>query len=704
MCSWTTVICVLLFSHSCIGGAPTVNVTVEENATLSWSLPSPGNSEFTVWNTRAGKAIFHITNYNNVTDVNSESRITFTGNISTSGTGLFRLFIRDVKFHDEGRYDCYSQSPDNRGFTIANCGQTLIVMAASTVYNRFGETATLAWNLHGSGNKDFFIRNDFWKETVFHITNYNKCNIANEKLKSRLEFTGNITSSGTGLFSFVLSSADDHDFGQYSCYLGSPQRPGTNIPNCGQQLVVIRVQEPYIEGQEKASFGGSVNLTCNSFLNSYPSWNLSMNFDWRRNGVRVENEGRHQLVSGSRRWRGGRYMNSNLSISGVTRKNRAHRYTCQTVVGDNILTDHSMDYVLSVEYVPESPQNTEVHEGDTVLLSMRTPQHQSRIYLKDPNDRNVFEMDSAEVYILETYWTRIKIVKVITSTDEVTVQFQLSDVTSADAGRYHCSLEKGGHAGCDWEPVLVVFNDSGTVSASPSVATSTTDDSVTGSASPSVATSTTDDTVTVPVSEVDETSTVVHTTYVSTVTEDQTTFEPITFSDSTSDHDDTTPASEDSMSSGMPTLPDGSTHSRKELTTTTEASAVKGGLETLVVVSIGFSVATTVIISVIALLLCRRTFKRRKETSNARPPALAQADNRIYFEIEDVRPPQQDSSQRREEGVNLRPEYVNSCGYHELRHLRLQKDSVMRMTGTNMDDCCSLRSVSTVNHYDEPWI
>ncbi|XP_048254472.1 uncharacterized protein LOC124120346 isoform X2 [Haliotis rufescens] len=576
--------------------------------------------------------------------------------------------------------------------------------AASTVYIRFGETATLAWNLHGSGNKDFFVRNDFWKETVFHITNFNEFNIANEKLKSRLEFTGNINSSGAGLFSFVLSRADDHDFGQYSCYLGSPQRPGTKIPNCGQQLVVIRVQEPYIEGPEKVSFGSSVDLTCNSFLKSYPNWNLSMNFVWMKNGTSVENGGRHQLASGSRVWRGGRYMNNTLTISGVTRKDRAHRYTCQTVVGDNILTDHSVDYVLSVEYVPKSPQNLEVHEGDTVLLSMRTPQHQSRIYLQDPNDINVFEMDSAEGYIWETYWTRIKILKVITSSDNVTVQFQLSDVTSADAGRYHCSLEKGGHADCDWEHVLVVFNNSVTGSASPSVATSTTDNSVTGSASPSVATST-DDTATVQVSEVDETSTVVHTTYVSTVREDQTTFEPVPFSNSTGDHGDTTPASEDSMSSVMPTSPDGSEHSSKKLITTTDASVGKGGLETLVVVSIGFSVATTVIISVIAFLLCRRTFKRRiQETSDARPPALAQADNRIYFEIDDIRPAQQDSTQRREEGVNFRREYVNSCGYHELRHLRLKKDSVMRMTGTNMDDCCSLRSVSTVNHYDEPWI
>ncbi|XP_048253942.1 uncharacterized protein LOC125381444 [Haliotis rufescens] len=327
-------------------------------------------------------------------------------------------------------------------------------MAASNVYIRFGKTATLAWNLHGSGNKDFFIRNDFWKETVFHITNYNEFNIANEKLKSRLEFTGNITPSGTGLFSFVLSSADDHDFGQYSCYLGSPQRPGTKIPNCGQQLVVIRVQEPYIESPEKVSFGGSVNLTCNSFLKSYPSWNLPINFVWRRNRTSVENGGRHQLVSGSRRCRGGRYMNSTLTIGGVTRKDRADRYTCQTVVGDNILTDLSVDYVLNVEYVPESPQNTEVHEGDTVLLSMRTPQHQSRIYLKDPNDRNVFEMDSAEVYIWEPYWTRIKILKVITSSNEGAVQFQLSDVTSTDAGRYHCSLE--GHTSCDWEHTLTV--------------------------------------------------------------------------------------------------------------------------------------------------------------------------------------------------------------------------------------------------------
>ncbi|XP_046565297.1 uncharacterized protein LOC124274008 [Haliotis rubra] len=388
-----------------------------------------------------------------------ESRITFTGSISPSETGLFRFVISDVKFHDEGQYECYVGPPDNRGFTIDNCGQTLFVMAASTVYIRFGETATLAWNLHGSGMKEFWVRNDFWHSTIFHITKYKKVNIPSRTLRSRIVFTGHITSSGTGLFRFMINDADDHDFGQYSCYKGSPQRPGAKVPNCGQNLVVIRVQEPYIESPRKATVGDSVNLTCHSFLKSFPNWNLTLSFIWSRNGTRVEHGGKHKLVSVSRSWTGGRYMTITLTISGVTKKDRGERYTCQTVVGENLLTDQSMENILDVSYIPHPhSKNTEVEVGDNVLFSMKTFVHQTKIYVISPTDRLVFEMDSYEIYIREAFWTRIKVMKVITSLATASVQFQLSDITSSDAGRYYCSVEPRGQTGCSWDHFLVVSN------------------------------------------------------------------------------------------------------------------------------------------------------------------------------------------------------------------------------------------------------
>ncbi|XP_046565339.1 uncharacterized protein LOC124274054 isoform X3 [Haliotis rubra] len=572
-------------------------------------------------------------------------------------------------------------------------------MAASTVYIRFGETATLAWNLHGSGMKEFWVRNDFWKSTIFHITKYNQMKIPSRTLRSRIVFTGHIASTGTGLFSFMINDADDHDFGQYSCYKGSPQRPGAKVPNCGQNLVVIRVQEPYIESPGKATVGDSVNLTCHSFLKSYPNWNLTMSFIWSSNGTRLEHDGKHKLESGSRTWSGARFMTSTLTISGVTKKDRGERYTCQTVVGENLLTEQSIDNVLGVSYIPDPhSKNTEAQVGDNLLFSMKTSLRKTKIYVIGPTDRLVFEMDSTEIYIREAYWTRIKVMKVITSLATVAVQFQLSDITSSDAGRYYCSLKPRGLTGCSWDHFLVVSNAAVTVPASQSVRTPTTDD-----------------TVTVPASQSEESSTKGYLTSTSTVRDDLTTVEPTTVKASSVPADDaanTTSATNNSTTFGMSTSPsDGLTPSTaSKLATTTKASE-KGGLENLIVVSIGFSVATMFIISVIGVLICRRTFKRRRGDWNTRSssspaPALAptMADNRIYFEIEDVWESQAGAIQRREEGTNLRRDYTNSCGYHELRHLRLKKDSVLRMTGIDMDDCSSMKSVSTVNQYDEPWI
>ncbi|XP_067649488.1 uncharacterized protein [Haliotis asinina] len=402
--SLRSVVCVLL-SHGFTGGAWTANVSVGDNATLSWYLPKPTNKEFTVWNTRSGKPILSVTSYNNVTDMTLDYRIAFTGGISPSGKGLFRFVISDVKFPDEGLYACYVGPPENRGFTVGNCGQTLFVMAASTVYTRFGETTTLAWNLHGSGMEEFLVRNDFWKKTVFHITNYNLVNIF--------------------LFAFML--------------------PG------------YCVQEPYIDSPEKVTVGDSVNLTCHSFLKSYPFTNLTMSFIWSRNGTRVEHDGKHKVVSDSRNSIGGQLMTSTLTISGVTKKDRAESYTCQTVVGKNLLTDLSIDNVLGVSYIPDSQsENRKVEMGDNTLFSMKTSVHQTKIYVIGPTDTPLFEMNPTAIYVREAYWTRLKIMKVITSLDTVAVQFQLSDITSSDAGRYYCSLEPRGQIDCDWEHVLAV--------------------------------------------------------------------------------------------------------------------------------------------------------------------------------------------------------------------------------------------------------
>ncbi|XP_067659697.1 uncharacterized protein [Haliotis asinina] len=711
--SWTSVICVL-FSHGFIGAAWTANVTVGDNATLSWCLPKPTNKEFTVWNTRSGRPILSVTNYNNVTDMTLESRITFTGIISPSGAGLFRFVISDVRFLDEGRYGCYVGPPENRRFTIDNCGQTLFVMASSTVYTHFGETTTLAWNLHGSGMEEFLVRNDFWKETFFHITNYNLVDIPAKKLRSRIVFTGNITSTGTGLFRFRINGADDHHFGQYSCYKGSIQRPETKVPNCGQNLAVIRVQEPYIASPEKVTVGDSENLVCYSFLKSYPFTNLTMSFIWSRNGTRVEHDGKHRVVSDNRVGIGGRLMTSTLIISGVTKKDRAGRYTCQTVVGENLLIDQSVDNALGVSYIPDTPsKNAEVEVGDNALLSMKTPLRQSKMYVIGPTDTPLFEMNATAIYVREAYWTKIKIMKVIISLTTVSVQFQLSDITSSDGGTYYCSLDPRGQIGCDWKHFLAVSNATVTVPASSSVVTSTTGYMTSTSTVRSDVVPTTLKASSVPADDdANATSAGDNSTSSGQFTSTPDGLTPSTTSKLATSTVSSEKAGDNSTSSGQFTsTPDGPTPSTTSKLATSTVSSEKGGLEDLIVVSIGFSVATTFIISVIAVVFCRRTFKRRRgdwttrSTSSPAPePAPAIADNRIYFEIDDIRESQAGTIEGREEATNLRRDYTNSCGYHELRHLRLKKDSVLHMTGIDMDDYSSVKSMSTLNQYDEPWI
>ncbi|XP_071094511.1 scavenger receptor cysteine-rich domain-containing protein DMBT1-like [Haliotis cracherodii] len=106
-------------------------------ATLSWNLTQPGIREFTVWNSRSGEYILHITNYNNVRAVREKmaSRIQFIGHITLSGIGLLRFVIHDIIWEDAGQYACYKGSMSSRGARIPDCGQELAVLGCGGHYN-----------------------------------------------------------------------------------------------------------------------------------------------------------------------------------------------------------------------------------------------------------------------------------------------------------------------------------------------------------------------------------------------------------------------------------------------------------------------------------------------------------------------------------------------------------------------------------------
>ncbi|XP_048254600.1 uncharacterized protein LOC124123803 [Haliotis rufescens] len=108
----------------------------------------------------------------------------------------------------------------------------------TTEHVRVGSYATLSWTLPEPGTREFSVCNSETKTCLFHVTSHNHVRAASDKFTSRLRFIGHVSSSGTGLFRFVLSDVSWEDEGHYKCYRGSPGSLGPIIPDCGQKLVV----------------------------------------------------------------------------------------------------------------------------------------------------------------------------------------------------------------------------------------------------------------------------------------------------------------------------------------------------------------------------------------------------------------------------------------------------------------------------------
>ncbi|XP_071095342.1 scavenger receptor cysteine-rich domain-containing protein DMBT1-like [Haliotis cracherodii] len=327
----------------CVSAGAVVYARQGSNATLSWRLPQPAVREFTVRRS-SSDILFHVTNYNKV-DITStyRTRAEFTGNIDSSGSGVFSFLLYDVVWNsDRGVYRCYRGSPGSRGDQMSDCGQvldircgerytgssgffsspnypsnynnglyctyiinageTLVTLvfedfnteegydvvkvydasnnllvqlsgnrrgyivqsavyyrlvftsdgstvkegfkavwtAATVVYARQGSNASLSWRLPQPAVREFTVRRYPSDITLFHVTNYNKVDITST-YRTRAEFTGNIDSSGSGVFSFLLYDVVwNSDSGVYRCYRGSPGSRRDKMSDCGQVLDVIR--------------------------------------------------------------------------------------------------------------------------------------------------------------------------------------------------------------------------------------------------------------------------------------------------------------------------------------------------------------------------------------------------------------------------------------------------------------------------------
>ncbi|XP_048236860.1 uncharacterized protein LOC124120655 [Haliotis rufescens] len=229
--------------------------------------------------------------------------------------------------------------------TMLGCIQ--VSGAAAIVFARHGYTATLSWRLPQPGVREFTVRQSRREATLFHVTNYNKVNIASA-YRTRAVFTGNINSSGSGVFSFLLNDVVwKSDDGFYRCHRGSPGSTD-QISNCFQEIYVIYIQDPYIVASETIPPGSSAMLTCSSFTRSYFNYYYyipDVYFTWRKNGDQLETGGRLHLTEDNERLRLYHYRYySTLTISAV-RKEGDH-YTCQGGMNQMWMTNWSEEYTL----------------------------------------------------------------------------------------------------------------------------------------------------------------------------------------------------------------------------------------------------------------------------------------------------------------------------------------------------------------------
>lgn len=139
------------------------------------------------------------------------------------------------------------------------------------MFVQHGRTATLSWNLPKPEIREFTVRHS--SDYLFHVTDYNKVKV-NDEYTLRTIFRGNISASGSGVFSFQLFDAGIWSAdGNYSCYSGSPGSRGTIIAECGQRLVVIREYQPSKLTRRVKSRVKEVLLLC-KFLTQYLHINI----------------------------------------------------------------------------------------------------------------------------------------------------------------------------------------------------------------------------------------------------------------------------------------------------------------------------------------------------------------------------------------------------------------------------------------------
>ncbi|XP_067664268.1 uncharacterized protein [Haliotis asinina] len=305
---------------------------------------------------------------------------------------------------------------------------------AATMYGGQGQSVTLFWN-QTQGYQAFTIKDQSQMKTLITVSNYNTVTFSNRGNNGPPQFTGNLSSSGVGLFRFVLPDLQLTDAGKYRCFKSGPGR--TWIPDCGVDLVVIQIQTLFMVVPDFVT-PDSVVLSCHSSIlpqHLHPE----VVFTWRENDDVLTPDKRYSMGTGMNVWNVWKHFYSRLTISGVTKKDCWRKYSCRVEFEGQILSNWSKEYILGEDYSnSEDTDVTGAREGTNAVMIFKMPLLKSDVTISSPAGETVIQVSPSRIYAWRTVTVRWTIVQVITSSSSTTAHVVLSNVTSADVGVYHC--------------------------------------------------------------------------------------------------------------------------------------------------------------------------------------------------------------------------------------------------------------------------
>ncbi|XP_071095947.1 uncharacterized protein [Haliotis cracherodii] len=151
----------------------------------------------------------------------------------------------------------------------------------------------------------------------------------------------------------------------------------------------------------------------------------------------------------------GGFCASTLNITGVEKIDTGDRYSCQIVEKQGFKTDWSQEYIVGVNTWMESyTENTVVREGNNATVTWKMPLF--KVFITSPTGREVLTVNSTNIYISNSYWSRVKILGVTHSPDAVVVRFTLYNTKRDDVGRYYCTRAPDGNADSSCDQIIVV--------------------------------------------------------------------------------------------------------------------------------------------------------------------------------------------------------------------------------------------------------